>query len=72
MFGQAPVVRWLLSYDGIDVNCRGEGLGLTPLGVAVRKKDVEVVQVLLSDARTDISYESSHLTTGACPNIAAK
>ncbi|GLA33174.1 ankyrin repeat domain-containing protein 60, partial [Aspergillus niger] len=58
MFGQAPVVRWLLSYDGIDVNCRGEGLGLTPLGVAVRKKDVEVVQVLLSDARTDINAGS--------------
>ncbi|KAI3043621.1 hypothetical protein CBS147353_11836 [Aspergillus niger] len=58
MFGQAPVVRWLLSYDGIDVNCRGEGLGLTPLGVAVRREDVEVVQVLLSDARTDINAGS--------------
>ncbi|CAK40098.1 uncharacterized protein An08g12230 [Aspergillus niger] len=69
MFGQAPVVRWLLSYDGIDVNCRGEGLGLTPLGVAVRKKDVEVVQVLLSDAhiklngRNDDGFTALHEAT---------
>jgi ankyrin repeat protein len=57
--GDSAQIKMLLEQDRIDVNTPDQS-GRTPLGIAAKKSDMTVLEVLLKSKRTDVNCYSRH------------
>jgi ankyrin repeat protein len=64
----APLLRWLFTFPGVDVNNR-DGTGSTPAILAARAGWREGINILLADSRTDfdlVNIEGESALSAAC------
>ncbi|KAK3990696.1 ankyrin repeat-containing domain protein [Cladorrhinum sp. PSN332] len=65
--GQIAVIRFLCTFDSVDLEIRSTAAGQTALGAAITKQEVEAVKLLLRRGALPDSLDSSGLSSRSRP-----